>query len=186
MRGFLAAVTVVVASSVLVAQQAATTPLGDIAKEAEAAKATAKKATKSYTNADLTADPRGEAPPPPPPPANGFMSASLGRVVTADEMLTRSEEKAEKDSITKESEAQWRGRAESIRKQVAALQQRITELSMSDALRDANPIAMSQNNKEITNARQGLDALKRQWDRLEASAKEQKANTAWLDPRPTF
>lgn len=174
------------ALATLSAQQTSTPPLGDVAREAEAAKATARKAKKTYTNADLTADPRGESAPAAPPPSNGFMSASLGRVVTPEEVLKRSEEKAEKDAVTKEPEEQWRNRAESIRKQVAELQKRRDDLRMPSALRDGNPISKLQNDREIANADRGLEALQRQWDRLEASAKDQKANPAWLEPRPRF
>lgn len=177
----------VIAASVVISarqeQKEITAPLGDVARQAEAAKATVKKAKKTYTNADLSADPHGVAVAPP-PATPGFANNSPGKVVTAQEGVKRSDEKVDQSVVAPESEAQWRARAEAIRVQIARVQEQRQGLLQPNPARDANPAAMTRYTNELTKVQQGLDGLTKQWDRLEASARERKVKTEWLDPRP--
>ena len=161
-------------------------PLAELARQAEAAKPTVKKATKSYTNANLTADSRGEPAPAPPAPDSGFVSKSLGKPVSAEEMVTRSEAKVESDVLAKQSEDDWRKRSSSLRKQVEDMQSRIAELSVPNALTDSNPAIKKDNDNNIANARAALEDLKTRWTRLEASALKVKIPLAWIQPPPSF
>jgi hypothetical protein len=166
------------------AQQQVTPPLAEVARQAEAAKPTVKKAKKTYTNADLSTDRRGE--PSAPPPASGFVSKSLGTAVPAEEMLARSEAKAEGEEVAKESEESWRSQAMSLRKQVETLQSSLAALSVPNELNDSNPAIRKSRDADILNTREALDRLKKRWSRLEASATERKIPQAWLEPRPQF
>jgi len=168
------------------AQEQPMVPLAEVARQAEAAKPAVKKATKSYTNANLTADSRGEPAPAPPAPDSGFVSKSLGKPVSAEEMVTRSEAKVESDVLAKQSEDDWRKRSSSLRKQVEDMQSRIAELSVPNALTDSNPALKKDNDNNIANARAALEDLKTRWTRLEASALKVKIPLAWIQPQPSF
>jgi len=161
-------------------------PLAEVARQAEAAKPTVKKATKSYTNANLTADSRGEPAPAPPAPDSGFVSKSLGKPVSAEEMVTRSEAKVESDVLAKQSEDDWRKRSSSLRTQVEDMQSRIAELSVPNALNDSNPAIKKNNEIQIATARTALEDLKKRWTRLEESALRIKIPLAWIQPSPQF
>jgi len=161
-------------------------PIAEVARQAEAAKGTARKATKTYTNASLTADPRGEPAPAPPAPDSGFVSKSLGKPVSAEAMVTRSEAKVESDVLAKQSEEDWRNRASSLRKEVEALQSRIAELSVPNALNDSNPALKKDIDNNIANARGALEDLQTRWTRLEAAALKVKIPLAWIQPPPQF
>lgn len=167
------------------AQERATVPLAEVARQAEAAKATVKKATKTYTNADLTSDDRGE-PAPAAAPDGGFASKSLGKPVSAEEMVKRSEAKVESDVLAKQSEEDWQKRAGLLRKEVEAMQSRIAELSVPSALTDSNPALKKDNDNSIANARAALEHLKARWTRLEAAALKVKIPPAWIQPQPQF
>lgn len=167
------------------AQEQATVPLAEVARQAEAAKATVKKATKTYTNSDLSSDPRGE-PAPAPAPASGFVSKSLGKPVPAAELVTRSEAQVESEAVAKESEEAWRKRADSVRRQVVQLRERLTELMTSDASTAESPAVRVANASDIATTRAALESVRKQWARLETSAKELKVPIAWLEPLPTF
>lgn len=190
LRGFVVA-GVIAASSLLSAQQQAAPPsLGDVARQAEAAKATAKKAKKSYTNADLAPDPKGgattaAASAPASPPA-GVISATTGKPVTSEELIARSEEKVEREAIAQQSEADWRARAESIRVQITRLQDQMAAMTQPNAARDANPAARARFDADVARVRTGLDGLQKQWAKLEDAARYAKVKTEWLDPRPKF
>ena len=162
-------------------------PLADVARQAEAAKTTTKKATKTYTNSNLSSDARRErAPAPTPAPTSGLVSKSPGKLVAAEEMPGRSDAKAEDEAIGKESEATWRMRAASLRKQIDQLRARLTELTTSDAPRAESPAVRALNGSDIANTRASLDGLRKQWARLEASARERKIPLSWIEPLPTF
>jgi hypothetical protein len=175
---------VVVASASVAAQQgSAPVSLGEVARQAEAAKPTVKKARKTYTNADLGADAARESAEA--APATGFMSGSLGKPVTAEEMVSRSEEKIQEAALAAQPEERWRERAESIRVQTAKLQARLNSLMKPNDARSANPAAQARQDAEIANVRTGLAALDKQWAALEDAAREQRIPGGWLDPRPS-
>jgi hypothetical protein len=162
--------------------QSLTPSLADIARQAEAAKPTTRKATRTYTNGSLASVPRDASVVAAPPAVAAFESRSLGKVVPAEELLARSEAKIESDK--QQSEPTWRGQAESLRKQIDDIRSRISAMMVPNALTDADPVIKKSNDIDIANARKGLDGLLKQWAKLEASASEAKIPSAWLDPRP--
>jgi hypothetical protein len=190
LRGFIA-VGVVAASTLLSAQQQAAPPLGDVAREAEAAKATAKKAKKSYSNADLTADPHRQTPAATAASATASTPASgaetsPAKVAAADAGAAAGGGTAGQDAVAEQSEPAWRARAESLRVQITRLQDQMTAMPQPNAARDANPAARARFDADVARVRTGLDGLQKQWAKLEDAARYAKVKTEWLDPRPKF
>lgn len=167
------------------AQQPAALSLAEVARQAEAAQATVKKAKKSYTNADLSAAPSSE-----PAPPTGFMSSLAGKPASAEKVVATSPEKADQAAAAKQpqqqSEEQWRGRATALRTEIEKLQTRLTMLTKPNPTRDANAAAKERNDGVVAILRSSLDGQRKSWARLEDSARESKVPTAWLDPRPQF
>ncbi len=179
--GLVASVTILSAGGV--AAQPQSPPLAEVARRAEAAKATVKKARKSYTNSDLAVDPRRE-PAPPAAPAAGYVSATTGEVVTPEELVKRSEEVVVDKMGGRQPEEHWRARAESIRTQIDSLQVRKDALSKPNPAREANPAAKARNDAELARIQTGLDGLMKQWGLLEESLRVAAAPMAWIEPRP--
>jgi len=177
------ALAIAASASVAAQQSQPVVSLGEVARQAEAAKPTVKKAKKTYTNADLGAEAQRQAAEAAPP--TGFMSGTLGTPVTAEEMVARSQEKIDEANRAAQSEEQWRQRAESIRLQVTKLQTRLTSLMRPNEARSANPAAQARQDAEIANVRVGLAGLDKQWTALELSARETRIPSEWLDPRPS-
>lgn len=169
------------------AQQPSTPSLGEVARQAEAAKATTRKAKKTYGNSDLKAVP-SSAPAAPAAPAatEAFFSKGLGKPVSAEEMVARSDEGVANEEVAKESETDWRQRAASMRSQIDKLQDRLAALTKPNAARDANAAAKSRNDTVVANTQSGLDSLTKSWARFEEAARVAKIPTAWLEPRPQF
>ena len=191
LRGVAAAIVVVMAVEGVRAQQPAP-PLAEVARQAEAAKPTIRKAARTYTNASLAEVPKHEASPAAAaatagaPATVAFESRSLGKAVPAEEMVARSEEKVERDNAAQQSEATWRMRANTLRMQIDEMRARIAELTVPNPLTEANPELQKSNANNIANARAALDGLRKQWGRLEVGAEEAKISREWLDPRPQF
>jgi hypothetical protein len=111
------------------------------------------------------------------------MSASLGKPISAEEMLERSQKKADEESGAKMPEEHWRGRAEAIRADAERAHARYAQVS-KDTL--GNAIAQASNAQELKRLQQMLDGLAKQWDRLEESARVARVNPDWIGPRPNF
>lgn len=180
-RGAMVVVLLGFASANAAAQQEPS--LGDLARRIEAARAQPAQASRIYTNADLVKAPE---PPPPATPGGAFMSESLGKPVTAEEIVSRSEEKVAQDEIAAQSEAQWRQRAESVRMQLTPLLSRLQSLQVPNSARDANPSAKARQESQIRNVQTGISGLEKQWTSLEQSARGVKIPMQWLEPRPVF
>lgn len=178
----LAVVWVAVAAAVS-AQQPSQPSLGDLARQTEAAKAAASKAKKTYTNADLPDEAVSEPAPAAEPEAT-FMSETLGKAVTAEEIIALSEEVVDQASGKAQPEEYWRNRADSLRGQIARLTTRMTALTKPNPTRDANAAAAARNEAEVAKVQQGLNSLMKQWETFEESARVAKVPTEWLDPRP--
>lgn len=179
---------VVIGAGTARAQEQSMMPLAELARQAEAAKTTAKKAKKTYTNASLTADPRGESPTTPAPAATATSAAARAAEARPDASATAAtaaDAKSEGEP-GKESEASWRARAATVRTQVDALRVRITNLTTPNKLRDENPGIKASNDIQIENARSALAELRKQWMRIETSAIQRKIPIEWIQPAPVF
>jgi len=181
MRGLLISGTFVLAVTSAAAAQSTEPNLAEVARQAEAAKATIPKAKKSYTNADLSA---GGLPPAPPAPAGGFTSKSLGKEVSAEEMLKLSQAKSAADETTKRPESYWVGQANGIRQLVDKLSTRLVEAKNRPKNPNANLQKMSE--QEAAMIQDQIEKTKKKWAGLEDDARTAKINMAWLSPPPKF
>lgn len=183
-RTFAAMLALVIAASVGAAAQQSqqAVSLGEVARQAEAAQTTVRKAKKTYTNADLGAEAQREAAEA--APTIGFISSALGKPVTAEEMVARSQAKVDEATRIAQPQEHWRQRAESIRIQITKVQARLTPLMKPNEARSANPAAAARHEAEIANVQKALDGLNRQWAALETSASEARIPSDWLEPRP--
>jgi hypothetical protein len=185
-RSICAAAFVLIGAAAAAAQEPREVPLGEVARQAEAAKPAVKKARKAYTNADLGADVTpaavsSVAKVPAAPSKTGAPSMP----VSADQTVARSDARGEdKAARPGQPESFWRQRAESIRGQIAKLQTQIDELSVPNIKRDSDPGQSAHARRMIANAQEGIDGLMKQWARLEDSGREEKIPVGWLDPRP--
>lgn len=172
--------TVFLAAAASAAAQQAQPPLAELARKVEAERAAPKKPARTYTNADLASMP--VLPPPPSPlPPPGFVSATLDKPVSAEEVVKRSEEiiAGRQENM---GEEHWRGRASFVRVQIEKQQDRLATLSKPNP--DRHEAAEARNKAEIAKVQKNLDALIKKWDELEESAGYAKIPTGWLDPRP--
>ena len=104
----------------------------------------------------------------------------------AEELVARSEAQVESAAVAKESEEAWRNRADAVRKQVDQLRERLTELMTSDAATAESPAVRAGNASDTATTRAALESMRKQWARLETSAKALKVPMAWLEPVPAF
>lgn len=169
----------------LTAAPAAAQSLGDLARQEEARRASAQKAAKTLSNADL--DPSaivtsaGAAPAEP----SCYMSKSQGRCVSAEELVSASVA----GTLTRQNaplEQTFRSEAESIRSQIQKTQESITTLEtvVADEARSASDKKGAE--KVLAGARQALAGFERNWAKLERSAANQRLPRIWLEPIPTL
>jgi hypothetical protein len=166
--------------------QVQTPPLAEVARQAEAARPTVKKAKKTYTNSDLGADPRGEPIPATKAASAPTVSTLLDKPTAAQSTAATNGAKTDAEAVPQESEESWRSRAKAIREQVAQVRARLAELTTPNKLTEANPILQAAVAGDIKNTRDALGRLRAQWARLEASAREKKISLAWIEPAPQF
>lgn len=183
---FIAAALLVISAGSARAQEQVMVPLADVARQAEAAKATARKAKKTYTNANLTADPRGDTASPPAPAPVAAVASTPEATPPATAAAAASGAAPAEGEVPKESEESWRTRAGNLRTQADRLRARMADLTVPNRLRDEDPGVKAATDREITNTRSAVDALKKQWARLEMSAIERKIPMAWIQPQPEF
>ena len=179
-RIFSAAIAASLAAAPVSAQS-----LGDIARQEEARRASAQKAAKTLSNADL--DPSAIAAPPGAAPAESscYLSKSKGQCVSAEEMVATSVAGVP----TKENapfEQKWRDDAEEIRSQIEKTQGSIATLE--DAVADEGRSASGRKaiEKTLAGARQALARFERQWEVLEMAAGNQRVPRKWIEPIPTL
>ena len=179
-RIFSAAIAASLAAAPVSAQS-----LGDIARQEEARRASAQKAVKTLSNADL--DPSSIAAPPGAAPAESscFWSKSKGQCVSAEEMVATSVAGVP----TKENapfEQKWRDDAEEIRSQIEKTQGSIATLE--DAVADEGRSASDRKalEKTLAGARQALARFERQWEVLEMAAGNERVPRKWIEPIPTL
>lgn len=158
--------------------------LADLARKVEAERTSSeKRPSKSYTNKDLKAPAGKPADDSAEPPA-GYVSASTGEVVSAEELLKRSEAKVDQQSGATLPEEYWRQRADYLRAEFERAQNMIDKINGTPPPQ-ALP-AQARRQHEITKIRQMVDGLTRQWDKLEQSAQAAKINMAWIGSKPAF
>ncbi|MEO7132585.1 MAG: hypothetical protein ABI024_00035 [Vicinamibacterales bacterium] len=156
--------------------------LAVVARQEEARRVTAKKAEKSFSNASLPADEIAQ-------PSSAalaescYLSASLKRCVTANELLAQSKDNlVEGDKQSKEDG--WRHSADLVRGPLVTLRDELdaiattaTDASRSPGERDAAALLVAQKQAAIVE-------LERRWRRLATDADKLGVPKAWLEPFP--
>ena len=171
------------------AQQFSQAPLGDVARQAEKARATVRKATRTYTNADLGAVTDAAETVSGSPSASGVptKTASAEPKSQSAEPGTKSEAATpvEKTPIGNAAmpEEYWRQRATFIRSEA----ERARELL--DAARK-NPVHspedQARNDAAAARVQDMINGLKKQWAQLEAAITTAKLPQLWIAPPPNF
>ena len=158
--------------------------LGDVARQEEARRASAAKAVKIWSNADLGAS---EITPPPGAAAveSCYVSKSKGRCVSPEELVSISD----LGVVTKANasfEPNWRSEAQSIRSQLEAVRHGATVLkaTVADEARSAGERKAAE--KALTAAQQAVAHFERQWEKLERTAMNQHIPREWIEPIPTI
>jgi hypothetical protein len=167
----------VLAAALWAAAPASAQSLADVARAEEARRATAKKAVKSFSNADL--NPEDIAPPvAPAPPA----------AVAAGEKPANASpgapDKPEAAVPAVENEEQWRRRADSIRSQLTKAQQEADAMAATAGDASRSPGERTQTARLLKQHQVMVANLERQWQRLETEAATAKIPRAWLGAAP--
>jgi len=183
MKTWLAVFAMSISATAMPAAQQPQLSLGELSRQVEAERAEGRKASKSYTNKDLTADPNKRSPVDE-AAADGYVSASTGEQVSPDELVKRSEEKVASTSGASMPEEHWRQRADYLRHEFARAQERNNHLK--GVPQPPSLPARARLEQEFAMIRQMVAGLTRQWDRLEESARVARVPGDWLGERPTF
>ena len=175
-----------------VAAPVAAQSLGDVARQEEARRVTAKKATKSFSNADLK--PSEIA------PVSGAMATGPAAVAAAAgepcdksksdcapaaEAAPSTSEKISAEELAKQ-EPNWRSRAGGLRDQLAKAQQEVDALAVTADDPSRSPGERGVAQRMVALRQSVLDGLERRWASLEREAEERGVPRHWLDPRPVM
>ena len=169
---------------IAVALPAYSQSLGDVARLEEARRASAAKAAKTWSNADL-----GPSEITHPPGAAAvescYVSKSKGRCVSPEELVSISNTGV----VTKANasfEPNWRSEAQLIRSQIEAARHGATvlEATVADEARSAAERKAAE--KALTAAQHAVAHFERQWEKLERTAIDQHIPREWIEPIPTL
>ncbi len=176
----------------LIAAPLSAQSLGDLARQEEARRATAKKSVKSFSNADLA--PSEIAPitaAAPAMPGEAVVPCDPG--VSKDKCAAPEEAGAKPEPAGEppaqsaaEQEAAWRRNADEIRRQLAKARTEY-DLVAARAADPARPPGERATAERLAALQQDvIDGIEGRWERLENQVRELKLPSAWLNPRPTL
>ena len=178
-RGIVPAALAIVLAAVPVAAQS----LADLARQEEGRRASAKKAVRTLSNADLGPSAIAAAAGAVPAEPACYVSKSSGQCVSPDEMVATSVAGV----VTKENapfEQSWRRDAEEIRSQIEKIREPIPALEAVIADDTRLPSDRKGAQKALAGAEQALSILERRWEKLEKAAADQHIPRAWIEPVP--
>lgn len=165
--------------------------LGDVARKEAERRATAKKAVKSFSNADLnpseisnpsaapatteaaansTADNQAK-------PATGSPATETNAAATAKEQPA-----APKD----QKESEWRTNADALRHSIEQAQTEYAKLAATAADTSRSPGERASTARLVAQQARAVERLERRWEQFEKQAEELKVPREWLAPRPVF
>ena len=183
-RVLIAALVAIAASASASAQSQS---LGQVAKQEEARRASAKKAAKSFSNDDL-----GPGAIVSPPAAGGapaaeacYRSASTGDCLTADQMIAASNAKINHE-VTVRKESVWRSSASHIRSLLAKLQDEARVLAVAVADEDRSPAERRSAANMLALKQRSIADQERRWEKLVADAAREQIPREWYEPAPTL
>lgn len=157
--------------------------LAEVARQEELRRASAPKAVKTLSNADLRPSdvsvPAGAA-----AGESCYMSKSLGRCVEPEDLVSLSIAGATKKNAPFED--QWRQDAQSLRSLIDAARGRSAVLVATAADDRRSPGERKVAEKAMQTAGEAITSLERRWQKLEFNAALQQIPHAWLEPVPVF
>lgn len=177
----------------LLAAPAAAQSLGELARQEEARRATAKKAVKALTNADLAPSeiaipttPSPVAAPADVAPAAATPAAPCDPAVSPDKCASAAapDADAKADPAPVQREEDWRRSADELRRLLnkARSEYDLVAASAEDPARSPGERAATA--RVAAQQLRAIEALERRWERLEQQAEGVKVPREWLDPRP--
>ena len=172
------------------AMPASAQSIGEVAQKEQARRATAKAATKSYSNADLkpgeiVAPASPASPDSPASPASCFMSVTEGRCVSPEELIANSSKRFPSEEVQK-AEPDWRREAANLRTQIEKTQAEIDVLSRVVANEDRSAGDRRAAGESLAKLERLLGSLRGRWESLEKRATDMRVPLAWLAPVPVF
>lgn len=179
-RVLIAALVAIAASASASAQSPS---LGQVAKQEEARRASAKKAARSFSNDDLGPGPIVSPAASTKPAEACYQSASTGECVTADEMIVASNAKMNAE-VTQRKEAVWRGAAGHIRSLLAKLQDEAGVLAASAASENKTPAERRSAANLLTMKQRSIAEQERRWYKLVDDADREQIPREWYEPAP--
>lgn len=166
--------------------------LGDVARKEAERRTTAKKAVKSFSNADL--NPSEISNPSAAPAATeavGGNSAAdnqakpaAGSPATDPNAAATQKEPAAAPREQKEPE--WRANAEALRQLIDKAQADYAKSAALAADTSRSPGERAGTSQFLAQQARALEGLERNWQRLEKQAEALRVPRTWLDPRPIF
>lgn len=168
----------------LAAMPASAQSLADVARQEEARRKNpaAKKAVKSFSNADLA--PSEIAPPTPVVAAVKEAPAQAGDAAAPPANASADAAPAAAPAKAKTSEADIRERAGRIRERLLKAQQDLDPIrnTANDGSRSPGERAVAA--RMVQQGDKVLESIERQWRALEKQVEEEELPREWLDPRP--
>lgn len=175
-------VCIVLAAAAIAAPAYAQT-LADVAQKEEARRAEVKVPSKAYSNADLkpgevsltSLAAAGEEP--------CYMSASLKKCVSADEMLAITSKNVANAEL-KKKEPTFRGAAQALRERLEKVNAELTTMSVTAADQNRSSAERAVAASRVADRQADLESLSKQWLRLEKDAEKMAIPHEWLEPNP--
>ena len=173
-----------------IAAPAAAQSLGDLARQEEARRTTAKKSVKSFSNADLA--PSEIASPAPPAPVAAAApcdpKVSEDKCASPDaQVVTPAAGDAQTEpEMPPQVEGNWRRNAEEIRAQLAKARadyNQFAATAQDDSRGKGEPGATD---RMAAQHQRVIERLERRWERFEKQAQELNVPNAWIEPKPTL
>lgn len=164
--------------------------LGDVARKEAARRATAKKAVKSFSNADLAPS---EISNPSSAPAAADAAAATAAIDNQEKPATGTPATDPSAAATQkppaappkeQKESEWRANADAIRHALERAQADYAKLAATAADTSRSPGERAGTARLVAQQAKILEGLELRWQRLEKQADALKVPREWLDPRP--
>ena len=159
--------------------------LADVARKEEARRAAVKAPSKVYSNADLKRDDASLSSLAPAEEEPCYMSASLKKCVSADEMLARTSKNVANDEL-KKKEPTFRGAAQALRERIDKAQAEMATMSATAADQKRSAAERAVAAQRVADRQKDLETLEKQWLKLETDAGKMAIPREWLEPIPKF
>lgn len=155
--------------------------LGDVARKEQARRATAKKAVKSFSNADLAPS---EISDPAPPPAATPSATSGADAASKEATAAVAAQNPPDQKQPEQKESDWRANAEDIRAALAKAQAEFTKVNADANDPNKSPGERTAAARHLATVQKFIDRREREWQDLEKQAVLFGVPRGWLDPRP--